>query len=276
MLQLDAQATLLSALVVLLAGAPAKGTVIIAFSSSNALYLASDSLAASMDHSYSNRVEKIRQVSKYCCFTLSGVATYGFPGPAGGPSLEFDCPQQMERAFRETQSRNRSAQASITNAVAVFETACRSFCRRAVAAGARDFDTALFTFWGYDDRQDCFFGLSWRSGGTNDGVFHASFDSRTKSGPLYIQGDSDFLSAFISNHNTFPTVELPDSSKKTWDKIVSSQPVSEEEIVSELVDLLAVHKKYSALFFPSSVNISEPYVIWRIRKDGTKRLGSFR
>jgi hypothetical protein len=247
-----------------------------AFCSSNALYVATDSLAASIDHALSNHVEKIRPVSEYCCFTLTGVATYAFPGPAGGRTLEFDCPQQMERAFRETKSRGRSPQESITNAVAAFETACRTLCRKAAAAGTRTFDSALFTFWGYDDRKDCFFGLSWRSGGTNDGVFHATLDSRADVGPLHILGDSDFLYAFISNHNNFPTVQLPDSSKKTWDKIVSSHSVSEEEIVSELVDLLAVHKKYSALFFPGSVELSEPFVVWRIRKDGVKRLGSFR
>jgi hypothetical protein len=236
MLKSDVKAALLSALLGLSAGAPAQGTVIMAFSSTNALYLASDSLAVSMDRSYSNRVDKIRPVSKCCCFSLTGVAIYRFPGPTGGRSLEFDFPEQMERAFRQTQSPDRFLKSSITNAVAVFETACRAFCRKAAEHGARNFDTAQFTFWGYDDRQGSFFGLSWRSGGTNEGAFHLSFDSRTKVGPLNIQGDSDFLLAFLSNHNDFPTVKLPDSSKKTWDKIVFDQPISEEEIVSELVD----------------------------------------
>jgi len=120
----------------------------------------------------------------------------------------------MERAFSEMESGGRPLQAAITNAVTVFQMGHEAFCKKAIAAGVKDFHFALFTFWGYDDRKDCFFGLSWRSSGTNDGVFHPSFDSRTQVGQLYIQGDSDFLSAFVRNHNNLPTIGLPEGSKR--------------------------------------------------------------
>jgi hypothetical protein len=102
------------------------------------------------------------------------------------------------------------------------------------------------------------------------------YDSRTHVGQLFLQGESGFLSAFISNHNDFPTVTISDRSKQTWDRIVDHQAVSEDELVSEMVELFAAHKRHSATFFPHSGHIAEPYVIWRLRKDGAKMLGSFR
>lgn len=253
----------------------AKATLIMAFCNGDSLYLGADSLEKSRDYSYSNRVEKIRPVTEACCFTLTGIAAYNVPAKVKGGTAHFDCPGEMERAFRRTQPQSPLLRAGMTNAVAAFEQLYKGFCRDAIVGGTTNLEKAYFTFWGYDDNSRSFFGLGWASDGTNAGAFHAVYDSRTNGGSLFLQGESDFLSAFIQNHNDFPSVELSDSSKKTWDKIVFHQPVSEDEIVSEMVELFAVHRKYADKFGFDRGFIGEPYVIWRLRKNDAKRLGAF-
>jgi hypothetical protein len=258
-----------------LTSAPAKGTLIMAFCNGDNLYLGSDSLEKTLDSSYTNHVEKIRLVGEECCFSITGIATYNVPAKVRGRILHFDCPSEMERAFRETQLQRYPLRIAITNTVRVFEGAYKAFCAEAIAGGTTNLDKAVFTFWGYDNHSDSFLGLSWATEGTNHGIFQITFDSRTNAGNLFLQGECDFLSGFIQNHNDFPTVELSANSKKTWDKIAFRQPVSEEEIVSEMVELFAVHKKYAVQFSSDHGFIGEPYVVWRLRKNGAKKVGAF-
>jgi len=261
-----------------LSNAQAKGTLIMAFCNGDSLYIGSDSLEMTLDGSYSNRVEKIRSVAKGCCFSLTGLATYNLPSKVNGRTLHFDCPQEMQNAFIETRFPSLPLLIRITNAVAVFERAFKSFCSEAIEGGANRadaFNQTYFTFWGQEEHSDCFYGLGWATEGTNDGIFHATFDSKRNPRNIFLQGESDFLLAFIKNHNDFPTVELSDASKRTWDKIFSLQPVSDGEIIPEMVELFAVHRKYAPLLSSDRGFIGEPYVIWRLRNHVAVKLGSF-
>jgi hypothetical protein len=259
----------------LLMSRSASATLIMAICNGDALYVGSDSLQTSVDYTYTSQVDKIRALDKNCCFSLSGVAR--LTPQVHGRTLEFDSFEQMERAFRKAESSNRSLLPQITNTVMLFERTYGEFCGKYIAGGATNsYGAAVFTFWGYDQHLDRFFGLGWACEGTNHGVFQGMCDFTTNVGRLFLQGESDFLSAFVRNHNDFPTVGLSDRSRSTWDKLVLRQAVTEDEVVSEMVELFALHKRYSAAFFPHSGHIAEPYVIWRLRKDDTRKIGTFR
>jgi hypothetical protein len=257
----------------LLTSVSASGTLIMAFCNGNALYLGSDSLQTTTDYSYTNHVQKIRAVGTNCCVSLSGFSRW--TSQVQGRTREFDFLDQMEGALRKTESSRRPLPA-ITNAVMEFEKWYRKCCGKAVAGGTTNSYGPVFTFWGYDRRLNRFCGLGWACSGTNRGVFQETYDSRGHAGRLFLQGESDFLSAFISNPNNFPTVTLSDRSKQTWDRVALYEAVSEEELVAEMVELFALHKLHAATFSPHSGHIAEPYVIWRLRRDGAKMLGAFR
>jgi hypothetical protein len=265
---------LVSVIGLLLTRTSAMGTLIMAFCNGDTLYLGSDSLAISSDGSYPNLVQKIRPVALGCCFSATGVAGWDIPAVGKERAEHFDCLGQMEQAFLKTFIPGQPVPAAITNAVRFFERDYKSFFLKTPPDIATNLET-IFTFWSYDESSGSFFGLDWNPKGTNSGVFHSAFDSRTSPSSFYFQGEPGFLEAFLRNHNDFPTVELSGESKKTWDKIVYHQPVSEKEIISEMVELFAVHKKYSAQLKAAPGLISEPYVIWRLRKGSAEKLGGW-
>ena len=273
-MKLDATVIRFVILSALLTGASASGTLIMAFCNGDDLYLGSDSLQTTTDYRCTNEVQKIRAVGDHCCVSLSGLSRW--TSQVEGRTKDFDFLDQMESALRKTESSPRPLSSQITNAVMVFEQWYRECCGEAMAWGATNSYGLVFTFWGYDQRLDRFYGLGWACKGTNRGVFQDTYDSRGHVGRIWLQGESDFLSAFISNHNDFPTVSLSDRAKQTWDRIALHQTVSEEELVSEMVELFALHERHSATFFPHSGHIAEPYVIWRVRKHDAKKIGAFR
>lgn len=252
--------------------APTEATLIMAFYNGESLYVGSDSLAKTTDGRYVKGQPKIRVGANGLLFSLTGVASFDVAVGVEGRRLKFDCAEQMQSAFRER--RDQPLKVCVTNAVVLFDRVYENFCREATAAGTREFDRTLFIFWGYDDRSKSFFGLEWACQRTNK-AFHVSYDSKTNAGQLFLVGQSEFLDRFIENHNNFPTVELSDSSRRTWDKIVFKQPVSGQEVISEMVELFAVHKKYAPSLVPGSEPVGEPYIIWRLGKNDTKRLGEF-
>lgn len=252
-----------------------EATLVISIYNNNAVYLASDSLLSPCD----DRLKKINgpkifMVSTNFCVAMSGL--FGIPEKprTNQPSGLFVLSGELKSFCDEEYSQPKPLKNKVMSIGDHFDEADQAYLEKMKSEGIsllpEDQGTRLY-FVGYDSSRTNFVGLT--------SVYGIDIPDKVVfirgvnhfGPPITEMGESKFINAVVSSNDPrFKDVrsKIP----KTFNEALYELPISEEDMTNLILQLFQLHKKYAASFYSDEGNIGEPYVIYKITKEGVKRV----
>ncbi len=257
---------------------PAMASLVIAVYSNDQIYLASDSLSVMSGYETNKEShlnsKKIFKVSSNCCASITGAFGAEFVNVSSNQKFGLDLPGALGHACDDACKTTNNLEERINNIIGQFSDNHSQFIRLECYAGKRTngVEGTRVCFWGYDTAKDRFFGSSYLFDWTNDVVASQAFDSKhIDRYYIGIQGEDNFLPSVIINNGA--NIKLRSAGfSKTLQDLNSTNSVSDQQMVSLIIEMFQLHKKYACQLSSDKGWIDEPYLIFKITKNSVVEL----
>ncbi len=215
-------------------------------------------------------------VSTNFCVGMTGL--FGIPIKAQTnqpPSGLFTLSDELKNFCDEEYSEAKPTSDKVLSIHDNFETAHQAYLKKAKSDGIsllpEDQGTRLY-FVGYDDSKSNFVGITtvFRTNATDSDVVFVR-GANYFGPPITEMGEAKFINAATSSDDP-KFKDIRSKIPKTFYQALYGTPLSEGDVVNLILQLFRLHKEYASSFYKDEGNIGEPYVIYKITKDGVKKV----
>ncbi len=227
----------------------AAGSLVIAIYSNQQIFLGSDSLSVVSGNGTNiesrNISQKIFTVSSNCCASITGC--YGSEFSITHNQSHQGFRVDLANTLGQICSSANGSDNDISNIVNQFSKNYIQFIQLEQTArkSADDIDSTRVCFWGYDSKEDRFWGSSYVFHWTNDVAISQAFDSKQINGfYIGIQGEDKFLPSVIRADGS--NINLRSSNfSETLQHLNSTGGVADQDMVNMILEMFQLHKKYA-------------------------------
>jgi hypothetical protein len=247
-------------------------TLIICIYNRNQIYLASDSQVSDCGGKRIGSHNKIFPISQNCCIGLSGFCGGNPIQQSGGTFESSSLTRTLENLCREA-SANDAPLVSKMDAIATRLSIlhCAIFSNEVPTNGTNQshFLTKL-QYAGYNATKHCFFSSSYMLDGTNGTHLEPVFErgSTNNECSVTFQGEDKFPSALLTTTNMRLYKLRSAAFSEVIDDLKSGNSVSDARIINFMLEIFKLHKEHSASMGYDDGWIGEPYLIYKITKEG--------
>jgi|HubBroStandDraft_6_1064221.scaffolds.fasta_scaffold166293_2 hypothetical protein len=267
---------IVSCILLLISCLSSTASLVIIVYNDNALYVGSDSLVSVQGDTNSYKTNKIFELNHSCCVSITGFFGTDFRRENTGEIVEsVRLPDDLERLCKLMSENNEPLQSNITSIATQLSAIYDSCIKKLKSTGndTKDNSTRVL-FAGYDNAKKDFFEVSCAFGETNKGTLEIVLErGATNSGDvIHFQGEGNFLKAlYLSKDEKFTRLRTPDYDD-SMRAVLSEAPIPERRMIHILLTLFQLHKANAAALGCDKGLIGEPYVFYKISKEGVKRL----
>jgi hypothetical protein len=235
------------------------------------MYIASDSAATQISNGErTHTARKIYQFSENCCAAITGFAGFDVTNTDTGIVISLSLPDSLRNICAEQMTNTVSLDQKMKLIAARVNQDYANFFDRVktLTGHTNDYEGIMLQFVGYNAGKDCFFVNSCKLERTNAIQIDLAKEYRGPNDPMPItcQGEVQFLQTLLSGDKPELLNLLSDKFTDTAQQLVSTEPVSDSNMINFILEMFSLHTSNSARLGYSQGWVGPPYRIFKLTK----------